>query len=92
MEVYQWIFRQLGFKVSKIGYFLFANAGKNRPEFDGRLEFEASILSYEGDDSWIEPTIYDIKKCLDSNKIPLPKEKCEYCTYRELVNKELIEK
>ena len=92
MEVYQWIFRQLGFKVSKIGYFLFANAGKNRPEFDGRLEFEASILFYEGDDSWIEPTIYDIKKCLDSNKIPLPKEKCEYCTYRELVNKELIEK
>lgn len=88
MEVYQWIFRQLGFSVSKTGYFLFANAGKNRPEFDGRLEFETSILSYEGDDSWIEPTLSDIKKCLDSDKMPVAGEKCEYCSYRALVNNE----
>lgn len=28
-----------------------ANAGKNRPKFDGRLEFEVEIISHEGDDS-----------------------------------------
>jgi len=88
MEVYQWIFRQLGFKVSKTGYFLFANAGRNRPEFDGKLEFETSIISYEGDDSWIESVIMDVKKCLDSDKIPGFGEKCQYCAYRKLVAKE----
>jgi len=88
MEIYQWIFRQLGFNVSKTGYFLFANAGKNRPEFDGKLEFVTSIIVYQGDDSWVESVICDIKKCLDSNKIPAPAEDCEHCNYRLLVNKE----
>lgn len=88
MEVYQWIFRQLGFNVSKTGYFLFANAGKNRPEFDGRLEFETSIISYEADDSWVESALSDIKKCLNSERIPEPAEDCKYCNYRALVNNE----
>lgn len=85
LEVYQWIFKKMGFNVSKTGYFLFANAGKNRPKFDGKLEFETSIISYDGDDSWVEPTIFDIKKCLDSSEIPASGEKCEYCAYRKLV-------
>jgi len=89
MEVYQWIFRQMGFKVSKIGYFVFANAMKNLPKFDGKLEFEVSIVSHKGDDSWVEPTIFEIKKCLESNKIPLPNEDCKYCAYIEAVEKEL---
>lgn len=88
MEIYQWIFRQMGFEVSKTGYFLFANAGKNRSEFDGRLEFETSILSYEGDDSWIEPALSDIKKCLHSDEMPEAAEDCQYCNYRALVNNE----
>ena len=88
MEIYQWLFRQMGFKVSKTGYFLFANAGKNRPEFDGKLEFETSIIPYEADDSWVESTILDIKKCLDSNEIPASGEECEYCAYRKLIAQE----
>jgi len=78
----------MGFKVSKTGYFLFANAGKNRSEFDGKLEFETSIIPYEGDDSWVESAILDIKKCLDSNEIPASGEKCEYCAYRKLIAEE----
>jgi CRISPR/Cas system-associated exonuclease Cas4 (RecB family) len=85
MEIYQWIFRQSGFKVSDTGYFVFANAGKNRSSFDGRLEFELSVVSHSGDDSWVEPTIYAMKKCLDSNKIPDSDSKCEYCQYRKLI-------
>ena len=86
MEIYQWIFRQMGFKVSKTGYFVFANAGKNSPKFDGRLDFEVSILKHEADDSWVESTIFDIKKCLDSDKIPLSGENCEYCDFHRLTN------
>ena len=88
MEVYQWIFRQLGFKVNNTGYFVYANALKNRSKFDGRLEFEVQIISYRGNDSWVEPTILEIKKCLDSKTIPSPNRDCEYCAYRELIRKE----
>jgi hypothetical protein len=56
--------------------------------FDGRLEFEVQIISHEGDDSWVEPAIFEIKKCLDSDEIPSPGEVCEYCDYRRLVGKE----
>ena len=85
LEIYQWIFRQKGFKVNKTGYFVFANAGRNRPKFDGRLEFELMILSHEGDDSWVEPTIIKIKKCLESEDIPAPSPDCEFCKYRQLI-------
>jgi hypothetical protein len=88
MEVYQWIFRNGGYKVSDTGYFVYANAGKNRPSFDGRLEFELSIIPYEGDDSWVEPVVFKIKKCLDSNKIPDHSPDCDFCQYRELIKKE----
>lgn len=85
LEVYQWIFRRSGFSVSNLGYFVFANAGKNRPSFDGKLEFELSIIPYRGDDSWVEPTIYAIKECLDSEKLPAPSRTCEYCSWREAI-------
>ena len=88
MEVYQWIFRQKGFKVNKTGYFVYANAGRKRPKFDARLEFELQIIPYKGDDSWVEPTIVEIKKCLDSSKIPDPNHDCEFCQYRKLIKKE----
>jgi len=81
VEVYQWIFRQSGFVVSPIAYFVYANAGKNRPRFDGRLEFELQIISYKCNDSWMEPTLFEIKRCLESEKIPPAGENCEYCRF-----------
>jgi len=89
MEIYQWIFKQMGFNVNNTGYFVFANAGKNRPKFDGRLEFELSIIPYTGNGSWVEPTILEIKKCLDSENIPDSNPDCEYCRYREKAEKEI---
>jgi CRISPR/Cas system-associated exonuclease Cas4 (RecB family) len=88
LEVYQWIFRQNGFSVNDTGYFVYANAGRNRPKFDGRLEFELQILSHKGDDSWVEPTIKKIKACLESNKMPDPDPDCEFCEYRKLISKQ----
>jgi len=85
MEIYQWIFCQLGFKVSNIGYFVFANADKGRPKFDGKLEFEVSIIPYQGDGSWIESCLADIKKCLDSDNIPDSGANCQHCAYRRLI-------
>ena len=84
-EIYQWIFRRLGFNVSNTTYFLFANAKKDRPSFEGELNFELSIIPYQGNDSWVEPIIFEIKNTLESDKIPSPKEDCEYCAYRGLI-------
>jgi hypothetical protein len=89
IEVYQWIFRKSNFPVSDTGYFVYANASKNRPTFDSILEFELSIISYQGDDSWVEPTIIQIKECLDSDEIPDPGEECEYCVYHQAVSSSL---
>lgn len=83
MEVYQWVFRKLGFRVSDTGYFVYANATKNRPSFDGKLEFDMSIISHKGDTSWIEPTLMDIRKTLVSHNIPKEASDCEYCAYRK---------
>src|SRR3989344_8793643 len=83
IEVYQWIFRKLGFPVSKIGYFVFANAMKNLPKFDGKLEFEMSILPYEGNSDWVELTLLEIRELLNSDNIPAPAPECEYCAYKQ---------
>lgn len=82
MEVYQWIFRKLGFPVSDTGYFVYANAKKNLPKFDGKLEFEMTILTHKGDDSWVGKTLLSMRKTLVSNEIPGADSGCEYCAYR----------
>ena len=79
MEVYQWIFRQLGFKVNETGYFVFANALKTPDKFDGKLVFDLSIVPHKGNGEWIERTLREIKKCLSSDEMPSSNENCEHC-------------
>lgn len=83
MEVYQWIFRRMGFEVLDTGYFVFANAGRNKPKFDGILEFELSLIPYKGNDAWIEPMLVKIRECLSSDSVPKASIECEYCLYAD---------
>lgn len=92
MEVYQWLFRKNGFTVSDTGYFVYANAGKDKKAFDGVLEFEVTLIAHKGNDSWVEPTLYAIKKTLDSDALPKNSPDCDYCIYREMVGKKLMER
>ena len=85
MEIYQWIFRRMGFKVSPVGYFVFANALKDRPFFENKLEFELTILPHYGDDSWVSPTLVEMKKVLECDTLPDANPECEYCEYRRLI-------
>lgn len=89
MEVYQWLFRQNGFKVSDTGYFVYANGRTDVDTFDGKLEFDIKLLPYTGKDDWIEPVLLDIKKVLESDAIPAAGEECDYCPYREVAGKKL---
>lgn len=83
MEIYQWLLRQMGFEVSDTGYFVYVNGKSDRDTFNARLEFDIKLIPYTGDSSWVEPTLLDIKKCLDSGKLPKSADNCDYCAYRE---------
>lgn len=85
MEIYQWLFRMNGFKVSKTGFFVYCNGETDREAFDGKLEFDIKLIPYEGDDSWVEATVRDVYECLNSDQIPSPGTDCDYCAYREAV-------
>lgn len=81
MEVYQWLLRGNGLKVSSMGYFVYCTGKLDNPAFDKKIEFEINLIPYEGDDSWVEKVLERIKKCLDSKAIPKPKEDCDHCSY-----------
>ena len=81
MEIYQWLFRRNGFKVSDVGYFVYCNGRADNEAFDGKLEFDVKLIPYKGDDSWVEGAILDAYRCLNSGVIPAADENCEYCAY-----------
>lgn len=83
MEVYQWLFRQNGFKVSETGYFVYVNGKQDRAAFDGKLEFDVTLLPYKGDPSWIPEVLKGLKACLMAGVMPIPSETCSYCAYRK---------
>ena len=85
MEMYMWLFRQNGFRVSSTGYFVYCNGDTDKEAFDGRLEFNIKIIPYKGDDSWVEGTIKDAIKCLEADKIPKSSPDCDYCQYVKAV-------
>ena len=89
IEVYQWLLRQNGYKVSNTGYFVYCNGKKDKEAFDGKLEFDVTLIAYEGDDSWVEKTLFDIYKCLNSDTIPDPSPDCDYCNYVKAIERRL---
>ncbi len=85
MEIYQWLFRKNDFKVSDTGYFVYANGSTDREAFDGKLEFDIKLIPYKGSAAWIEKTLLEIYKCLNSDRIPSPGVDCDYCKYTQAV-------
>ncbi len=88
MEIYQWLFRQNGFKVSDTGYFVYCNGKTDRQAFDAKLEFDITLIPYTGSDNWVERVILDAHKCLNANTIPEAGADCDYCDYVKAVNLE----
>lgn len=86
LEVYQWLLRQNGFTVSNTGYFVYTNARIDVDGFGDRLEFKTKLIPYEGNDDWVEPTLEQMKKTMESETMP-PVGKaamggeCEFCNY-----------
>jgi CRISPR/Cas system-associated exonuclease Cas4 (RecB family) len=86
MEVYQWLLRGEGHKVSDTGYFVYANGLAKKAGFFNKVEFRTNIFPYKGSDKWLEPTLIKIKETLESDDMPPVGEaamggECEYCAY-----------
>ena len=83
LEIYQWLLRRNGYKVSNTGYFVYCNGKTDLDTFDGKLEFDITLIAHEGDDSWIENKIKEIHSCLMNDRVPPPGEDCDFCNYRK---------
>lgn len=85
MEIYQWLLRKNGYLVSSTGYFVYCNGQMDRKAFDGKLEFDITLIPYEGNDSWIEGIIKNLHACLQNDTIPNASPTCDYCSYIKAV-------
>lgn len=85
MEIYQWLFRKNGFKVSDTGYFVYCNGNTDTEAFDGKLEFEIKLIPYTGNTDWVESTVLKAIECLKSDVIPESGVDCDFCKYRQAV-------
>ncbi|HLB66819.1 MAG TPA: PD-(D/E)XK nuclease family protein [Candidatus Saccharimonadales bacterium] len=85
MEVYQWLLRQNGFKVSDTAYFVYANGRLDAEGFFDKVEFKTKIIPYKGSDKWIEPTLAKMKACLEGDMPAVGTAamggECDYCSY-----------
>lgn len=91
LGIYRWLLEQNGFKVNDTGYLVYANADKSLDGFDDKLVFETTVVPVETTVDWIEPTLVEIKACLDNDSLPRSGDACEFCPYREAAGKKLFE-
>lgn len=85
MEIYQWLLRANGFKVSDTGYFVYTNARIDLDGFNDRVEFSTKVIPYTGSDNWVELTIKKMKQCLEGDMpevgVAAMGGECEHCAY-----------
>jgi hypothetical protein len=89
MEIYQWLLRMNRYPVSRTGYFVYCNGQTDREMFKGKLEFDITLIPYNGDNSWVDKAVNDIYACLMHSHIPDAKAGCYYCAYRTAVEEVL---
>jgi CRISPR/Cas system-associated exonuclease Cas4 (RecB family) len=81
VEVYQWLLRQRGFKVSDKSYFVYTNARQDLPEFGDTLRFVTKLVPYVGNTGWIEVTLQNATKLLKQANPPLATPTCKFCEF-----------
>lgn len=81
MEIYQWLLRRTGLKVSNTGYFVYCNGKTDRDAFNAKMDFDIDVIPYVGDDSWVADVLGEIKKLLDKDEIPRADSECDYCKF-----------
>ena len=83
MDLYVWVLRKKGFHVDDTGYFLYCD-GDRFSDYDflsstmASMKFKMTLIEYQTNETWIEPTLNEIRECLHENKRPEHSERCEY--------------
>jgi CRISPR/Cas system-associated exonuclease Cas4 (RecB family) len=85
IEVYQWLLRSNGFTVNDTGYFVYTNARVDLHGFNDRVEFVTKVIPYTGNDNWVEPTLNEMKACMEGEMPAVGMAamggECDYCMY-----------
>jgi hypothetical protein len=81
VEFYQWLLRGNDLQVSDQAWFVYTNGIKDDAPFNDVLRFKTKLISYDGNGSWIEPTLKSLVACLDSDTPPKCSEGCAYCQF-----------
>lgn len=85
LEVYQWLLRQQGFKVSDTGYFVYANGRLDMEGFYDKVEFRTKVIPYTGSDKWIDKTLLKMKETLEGDMPAVGTAAmggpCDFCDY-----------
>ncbi len=81
LEMYQWLFRKNGFKVSDTAYLVYYNGLKNEPMFNQTLKFELHLIKLDCNDNWVSKTISDAKTLMDHDIYPDGSFGCDTCRY-----------
>lgn len=85
VEVYQWLLRRNGLRVSDTAYFVYTNGRLDMDGFHDRVEFRTKIIPYTGSDAWVEPTLTAMKACLEGDMPPVGTAamggECDFCAY-----------
>tara|TARA_B100001057_G_scaffold117810_1_gene116372 strand:+ start:2851 stop:3318 length:468 start_codon:yes stop_codon:yes gene_type:complete len=82
MEIYQWLLRRNGLKVSNDGYILYCNGIADNDSFNSTLKFRLTLHRHKGDDSWVYSTIKSLYGCLNGSR-PALNSDCEICNYNK---------
>ena len=81
LEMYQWLFKMNGFKVSNEAYIVYFNGLKNEKFFQNTLKFEPHFIKLNCSTDWVEQKIIETVDLLRSEIFPSPSHKCENCNY-----------
>jgi len=86
LEIYQWLLFHKGLTVSQDCFLIYANAHKDKQEFNNVLDFEVTLLKHQGDFSWVDGVLMEIYSLLNQNIVPEPNQDCEMCGFVESSN------
>jgi hypothetical protein len=81
VEFYQWILKQLGFKVSPIAAFVYCTGDNTLDEFGGVVKFHTNLIIHHGNNDWVQGTLDELIKCIEGNEIPESGKDCDQCKY-----------
>lgn len=93
VEMYQLLLRAVlqdtpQYTVSDTAYFVYSNGRTDVEDFNDELKFKTTLIPYQGNSSWVLPTVMAAYQCLQSDTIPsdarareISEKYCDLCRY-----------